>query len=481
MDPVHLTAAETAAAVRSGRITARELTGIYLARCNDANEALNTLTRIFADSALDQAGAVDEKIKRGLDLPLAGVPVVVKDNFYYRDGPVTCGSAALHDFRPPGDAAAVHKLIASGAIILGKTNLDQYDLGSSTVRSAAGVSSNPWDRSRVAGDGAAAAVAAGQALLALGSDTGGALRVGASHCGQYGLLPTPGLVSRYGLCSAAPSFARAGIVARNPADALLGLQAIAGPDPRDPATTAAGVGFPAPGERKNFLPGELKAGFPTEVFAMLDEPVRAVLEQARAACTALGIEPVEITLPLFREALQAYYVIAMVEASSNLSRFDGIRFGTVSEEQDLEQRYRETRAASLGEEGIRHSVFGTVLLSQEYYARYYLQARKVWALVKHEFLTALKSCDLIMLPAVPDPASRIETAAAEGFLETYHENMFCAPVSLSGLPALSIPAGTAGALPVGMQMVGHPFQETFLAGLAGQIPSPPGETATEGR
>lgn len=482
MDPAYLTAAEVAAAVRSGKITARELTGLYLARCNAANETLNTLIHVFADTALDQAEAVDEKIKQGRELPLAGVPVAVKDNFYYRGGPVTCGSAALHDFRPPGDATAIQKLTEAGAVIIGKTNLDRFDLGSSTVHSCAGASANPWDQARVAGDGAAAAVAAGQALLALSSDTGGTLRAGASHCGQYGLLPTTGLVSRYGLCSAAPSFTRAGIVARNAADTLLALQVIAGPDPRDPATTTAGANcLDHSEEQKDFLPDELKAGFPAAVFAMLDEPLRSLLEQFRNTLTALGVRLVDISLPLFRKALQAYYVMAMAESSSNLSRFDGIRFGATSEKQELEQRYRETRAATLGEEGIRHSIFGTVLLNRENYTRFYLRARQVGALVKHEFLTALEQCNLVLLPAMPAPAGRIETVEARSFLQAYQENMFCAPVSLAGLPALSVPAGWVGALPLGMQLVGHPFQEALLAGLAGQITFPPGEPVREGR
>lgn len=479
MDLANLTAVQAAAAVRAGRITARELTGAYLERCTALNSKINSFINIFAGPALRQADTVDQKIKHGANLPLAGVPVAVKDDFCCQDGPTTCGSAALQHFRPPGSAAAVQKLVDAGAVIVGKTNLDQFGLGSSTAGSFAGPTANPRDPKKVAGDGGAAAVAAGQCLLALSSDTGGSLRIGASHCGLSGLLPTSGLVSRYGLHTFASSFARAGVIARDSADAYAALQILAGCDPRDAATATVQDGISGPDNEVD--PRKLKAGYPAAVFAMPDDPVRSSLEGTREVLASMGMQFVDISLPLFREALQAYYVIALAEASSNLSRFDGIRFGAAGEGRDLEEWYGKTRSAALGEEGKRRSVIGAALLSTENYGRYYRQAQKIWALVRDQFAAALAQCHLIVLPAAAAPAGTAASYAEKDFLETYREDLFCAPVSLSGLPVLCVPAGTAGGLPVGMQLVGRPFAEAVLAGLAGRLAETITGPAGEGR
>ena len=463
-----ITAAAAAEAVRCKEITARELTEIFLSRCAAVNVQLNSFIHIFEEDALRQADAVDERVRRNEGpLPLAGVPAAVKDDLCYQDAPLSCGAAALKDFRPPYTAAAVQKLVEAGAVILGKTNLDQFGLGSSTASSYAGPSANPWDLNKAAGDGAAAAVAAGQCLLALSSDSGGALRIGASHCGVTGLLPTTGLISRHGLNTFAPSFARVGVVARNAADAALALKAVAGWDPRDAATASVKDGVFA-GTAEVPLK-TLKIGFPAAVFGLAGEQTRNVLDEATARLKSAGAEVVDISLPLFREALQAYYVIAAAEASSNLGRFDGIRFGAPGEGASLEEMYGRARAAAFGAEARRRSVFGAHLLSKDSFERYYRQAQKVWALVRQGFFAALESCDLIALPAAANPGG----AAHNGnFLERYAEDLFCAPVSLAGLPALCIPAGTAGGLPVGLQLTGKPFAEEALILPAGPATDP---------
>lgn len=465
MELEKITAAAAAGAVRNKEITARELTEFFLSRCCVVNSTLNSFLHIFGKEALQQADAVDEKVKRGEALPpLAGVPVALKDDLCYREGPTTCGAAALKSFRPPYNAAAAQRLIDAGAVIVGKTNLDQFGLGSSTAGSFAGPTFNPWDPDKAAGDGAAAAVAAGQCLLALSSDTGGSLRIGASHCGLFGLRPTTGLVSRHGLTTFAPSFAQVGIAARDAADAYIALKVIAGYDPRDSATASVKDGIPA-AENEISLDG-LKIGYPAAVFDILLNTTRDTLEKARESYTAAGAVFVEVALPLFEEALFAYYVIAAAEASSNLGRFDGIRFGTPVEGANLEDWYFKTRSSTFGAEGKRRCVIGTHLLSKDSFDLYYRQAHKVWNLVRRSFYAALENCDLIALPAVAAPA--LAAAESKDFLEAYGEDLFCAPVSLSGLPVLCVPVGEVDALPVGLQLVGKPFSEAALTQLAAQ-------------
>lgn len=287
MEPEKVTAAKAAEAVSNREISARELTDIFLSRCTAVNRTLNSFIHIFEDEALRQADQVDKKIQMGEGiLPLAGVPVAVQDNFCYREGPTTCGAAALKEFRPPYTAAAVQKLINAGAVIVGKTNLDQFGLGATTAGSFAGPAANPWDIYRAPVDGASAAVAAGQCLLALGSDTGGSLRIGASRCGLFGLIPTTGLVSRHGLITFSPSFTRVGVTARSAADAYLALKVISGYDPRDSATAAAKVGLAAAEDEVS--PQGLKIGFPTDLFDLVDAAAGDAMEKAGERFAAGG-------------------------------------------------------------------------------------------------------------------------------------------------------------------------------------------------
>ncbi|HOB86482.1 MAG TPA: amidase family protein [Bacillota bacterium] len=463
MDLHKLTALQAAQAVRKKELSARELVAFFLDRCTALNGSLNSFIHIFKEEALRQADLVDQKLEAGEQLPLAGVPVAVKDDLWFRDQPASWGAAALKNFRPPAHAAAVQKLLEAGAVVVGKTNLDQFGLGSTTASSFAGPTLNPWDRERVAGDAAAAAVAAGQCLLGLSSDTGGSLRTGASFCGLFGLRPGAGTVSRYGLATFASSFAGVGLVAGEAGDVFAALKLMAGYDRRDAATAAVREG---PAYRES-APGEIKIGFPRAVFARLEEGVRSLLEKARESYAAAGARFVEVELPLFQEALQAYYVLAVAEASSNLARFDGIRFGTPYQGEDLEEWYFRTRSLTLGEEAKRRSVIGTYLLSREAFQDIYRQAQKVWNLVRKGFSDALESCDLLMLPAAASPAGPVE--GAKSFLEAYAQDAFTAPVTLSGFPSLCVPAGELDSLPVGLQLVGPPFSEGQLAGLASRV------------
>jgi len=462
MELGYITAAAAAEAVRKREITARELVESFLGRCTALNGRINSFIHIFEQEAMDQAEVVDERIKGGEALPLAGVPVALKDDLCYSAGPTSWGAAALKDFHPPYTAAAVEKLIAAGAVIVGKANLDPFSLGFSTAASLAGPTVNPRNPDLPAGDGAAAAVAAGQCLLALSSDSGGALRIGADRCGIFGLRPTTGLVSRHGLCTAAPSFARVGIAAREAADIELALQAIAGYDPRDAATAAVKEGIPA--AQKRSATKELKIGFPEAVFDLLPEVDRASLEKSRAKLEASGAAVMAVELPLFQEALHAYCVIAAAEASSNLGRFDGIRFGIPEAEANMEDWYHKTRGRIFDLEAKRRSIFGTHLLSGENFDAYYRQAQKVWKLVRRSFAAALEHCDLLVLPVAVSPGNGCE--AGGDFLASYQEKLFCAPVSLSGLPALCVPAGDGAATAAGLQLVGKPFGEAALIALA---------------
>ncbi len=472
MELDRITAAAAAKAVNNREISARELTEAFLARCSSLNSTLQSLVHIFEQEALRQAEAVDSLVGQGgTSLPLAGVPVVLKDDLCYSAGPTTWGAASLKNLHPPYTAAAAQKLIDAGAIIVGKANLDPFGLGSSDASSSAGPAANPRDPARPAGDGAAAAVAAGQCLLGLSSDSGGSLRLGASHCGLFGLRPTPGLVSRHGLYTHAPSYASVALAARDAADIDLALQIISGCDSRDAATAAAKDGLPRAEGEESFR--NLKIGYPKDVFALLPHHTRSALEPARERYMAAGAEFVEITLPLFREALQAYYVIACVEASSNLGRFDGIRFGpsaASAEGATLEEYYLKTRGATFNAEAKRRVIIGTHLLSKDNFEPYYRQAQKVWRLVRQSFAAALEKCSLIMLPAVLAPAEAGEET--EDFLKAYQRDCFCAPVSLAGLPALCAPAGEVDNLPVGLQLVGRPFAEATLTGLAGRAALP---------
>ncbi len=446
-------------AVSSGEISAHQLIEKTLNNCSVLNEGLNIFTSIAGIDALEQAKAVDRKIENGEDLPLAGVPLAVKDDICYGILPTSFGSTAFKEFFSPYTATAVERLMDAGAVVVGKTNLDNMSLGSTTASSPAGPAVNPWNTEHTAGSAGAAAVATGVCMLALDSDSGGALRQGASHCGVIGLRPTRGRISRYGLNAFSSSFGQVGVTAISGENIVSALEIITGFDGRD-ASTAACKERPI-GQDGVAGTKDLKIGYPAAAFDYLKPDLREVFEQAREVYAEQGFKFIDLGLALLPEALQAYYVIALAEASSNHLRYDGIRFGTAAEADNLEELYCKSRSNILGREARRRSIFGTLLLSKDNYDLYYRQALRVWNLVRREFTDVFAKCDLLMLPAVKT-LPRLVAGNAE-FIDTWSDDLFCAPVSLSGLPALSIPAGQVGSLPVGLQLVGRPFSEELLA------------------
>lgn len=456
---------QAAEAVNSGETSAQDLIETTLKNCVVLNEGLNIFTSIAGIDATEQAKAIDRKIEQGEKLPLAGLPVTVKDDICYGVLPTGFGSTAFKEFFSPYTATAVERLMDAGAVVIGKTNLDDMSLGSATVTSPNGPTVNPRDALRTAGSAGAAAVATGLCMLALESDSGGSLRQGASHCGVIGLRPTAGRVSRYGLNAFSSSFGQLGVTAISGENLISALNVIAGFDQRD-ASTAACRDIPVSPDSSQVTEG-LKIGYPVSAFSYLEPALRESFEQARDLYVAQGFEIVDMELPLLPEALQAYYVIALAEASSNHSRFDGIRFGTAEEACDLEELYGKSRGAILGREARRRSVFGTLMLSKGNYDLYYRQALKIWNLVRGEFRGALAKCDLLMLPAVKALPRLL--ANDMDYLESWSEDLFSAPVSLSGLPALVLPAAEVDNLPVGLQLIGQPCSEALLAAVADRV------------
>jgi aspartyl-tRNA(Asn)/glutamyl-tRNA(Gln) amidotransferase subunit A len=455
-----LTVRKVAETVSSGEISAHRLIEKTLKNCSVLNEGLNIFSHIAGIDALEQAKAIDRRVEQGESMPLAGIPVAVKDDICYGALPTSFGSEAFRDFYPPYTAFAVERLMDAGAVVIGKTNLDDMSMGSTTSSSPIGPTANPWDVERTAGSAGAAAVATGICMIALESDSGGALRHGASHCGVFGLRPTMGRVSRYGLSAFSSSFGQVGITAISGENVISALKVVSGFDERD-ASTAVCRDLP-PGLDSIPEVGVLTIGYPAAAFDHLEPDLREVFRKAREMYAELGFRFVDIDLPLLPEALKAYYVIANAEASSNLSRYDGIRFGEAAGADTLDELYVKSRRLTFGPEARRRSVFGTFLLGSGNYDLYYRQALKVWNLVRLEFEKYLTGCDLIMLPAAAALPRHI-AAGNTDFIETWAGDLFCAPVSLSGLPSLTVPAGQAGNLPVGLQLVGRPFSEELLA------------------
>jgi aspartyl-tRNA(Asn)/glutamyl-tRNA(Gln) amidotransferase subunit A len=395
--------------------------------------------------------------------PLAGVPVVLKDNLCTRGVPTTCGSRILEGWRPPYDATVVERLRRAGAIILGKTNLDEFAMGSSTENSAYGPTRNPWDRARVPGGssgGSAAAVAAGYAPLALGSDTGGSVRLPAAFCGVVGLKPTYGRVSRYGLVAFASSLDQIGPFALDVADCALILGAIAGHDPRD--STSAGIAsrdFLAEVERGA---RGIRLGVPAEAMgAGVEAPVRQAVRAALQVFESLGLPVEEIALPTLDAALPTYYILAPAEASSNLARYDGVQYGPRAPAVDLYAMYAETRRGGFGPEVKRRIMLGTYALSAGYYEAYYIKAQRVRTLVARDFARAFERVDAVVMPVAPTPAFALGERTDDP-LTMYLSDVFTIPVNLAGLPGLAVPCGFDRHLPIGLQLIGRPFDEATL-------------------
>jgi aspartyl-tRNA(Asn)/glutamyl-tRNA(Gln) amidotransferase subunit A len=467
---IHRTAEEIADAVRSGAATAEEVTRAFLGQAERTAERLGTYLHRMPDEALAAACAVDGRRARGEPLgALAGVPVALKDNLCTRGIPTTCGSRILEGYRPPYDAHVVERLHAADAVVVGKTNCDEFAMGSSTENSAYRPTRNPWDLSRVPGGssgGSAAAVAAREAPLALGSDTGGSVRQPAAFCGVVGLKPTYGAVSRYGLVAFASSLDQVGPLARTARDATLAFNAICGRDERD--MTSRADAKPVPLDSLEGGVRGLTIGVPRDLLGGegVSPEIRACFERAVEEYARNGARLVDVALPHSKYAIATYYLIAPAEASSNLARYDGVRYGLRVRDGDLIRMYAATRAKGFGREVRRRILLGTYALSAGYYDAYYLRAQKVRTLIRRDFLDALKATDALLFPVTPTTAFGLGEKV-ENPLAMYLNDIFSVPASLAGVPALSFPAGFGPTgLPIGLQLVGRPFAEGTLLRVA---------------
>ena len=445
--------------------TAVEITQAYLDRLQALEPKLHSFLAVTADKALAQARQVDDAIAAGTPLaPLAGIPIALKDNLCTKGIRTTCASKILEGFIPPYESTVTQRLATAGAVFLGKTNMDEFAMGSSTENSAYQLTANPWDPTCVPGGssgGSAAAVAADQAPIALGSDTGGSIRQPASYCGVVGMKPTYGLVSRYGLVAFASSLDQIGPFGRTVEDAAILLGAIAGYDAKD--ATSLKVKIP---DYTQHLKTDLKGkriGLVKETFgAGLEGDVAKAMDVAIEQLKELGAEIVEISCPNFRYGLPTYYIIAPSEASSNLARYDGVRYGMRSDTDNLLSMYKQTRAEGFGPEVKRRIMIGTYALSAGYYDAYYLQAQKVRTLIKQDFEAAFKAVDVLMTPTVPSTAFKAGSKVDDP-LSMYLSDLMTITVNLAGLPGISVPCGFDQAgLPIGMQLIGNALREDTL-------------------
>jgi aspartyl-tRNA(Asn)/glutamyl-tRNA(Gln) amidotransferase subunit A len=465
---------DAAKKIRDKEISSRELTRAILERIDRVNPAVNAYITVLPEKAMQDALACDEAQASGRMLgPLHGVPVGLKDIFCTRGIPTTCGSRILRDFLPPYDAAVTEKIAASGAVLLGKQNMDEFAMGSSTETSAFGPARNPWGRDRIPGGssgGTAAAVAAGLCFAGLGTDTGGSIRQPASVCGVVGVKPTYGRVSRYGMIAFASSLDQGGPISRTVPDAAAVLAVIAGHDRRDSTSVDMPVPDYVAAARKSVK--GMKVGLPREYFegGGLDPAVKAAVEKARAALASQGAEVEEISLPHTEFALSAYYIIAPAEASSNLARYDGVRYGyRANSDGGLIEMMSRTRAEGFGAEVKRRIMIGTYALSAGYYEAYYGKAQKIRTLIRRDFEAAFSKVDVILTPTSPTPAFRLGEKTGDP-LTMYLSDIFTIPCNLAGIPGISVPCGMSPeGLPVGAQLLGRHFREETLFAAAAAI------------
>lgn len=441
-----------------------EVTEQLLARIRTKDKEINAYITVDEEGALAQARAAEVRLAKGEAAPLTGIPLAVKDVLVTKGLRTTCGSRILENFLPPYDATVCARLRAQGVVFLGKVNMDEFAMGSSTENSAFGPSRNPWNLEHITGGssgGSAAAVAADLCIAALGSDTGGSIRQPASHCGVVGLKPTYGRVSRYGLVAYASSLDQVGPITKEVRDAALLLQAIAGYDPRD--STSAPVEVPDYLEPLGRDIKGLRVGVPKEYFgAGLDPEVEAAVKEALATLEGLGAELVEVSLPHTEYAVAAYYVIATAEASSNLARYDGVKYGFRAPGADLLEMYANTRTQALGPEVRRRIMLGTYALSAGYYEAYYRKASQVRTLIRRDFEAAFQKCAVLATPVAPTPAPRLGEMVADP-LTMYLSDIFTISVNLAGIPGISVPCGLSRAgLPIGLQILGPPFGEPVV-------------------
>jgi aspartyl-tRNA(Asn)/glutamyl-tRNA(Gln) amidotransferase subunit A len=459
-------ASELLALQAAGKASAADIAEAFLTAIRDRDSTLRAFVHVDADRVRQQAAAVDAKRKTGQPLGrLAGVPVAVKDVLCTKGVATTCSSKILENFVPPYDAHVIERLQAEDAVVVGKTNMDEFAMGSSTENSGFHATRNPWDPSRIPGGssgGSAAAVAGGMAPIALGTDTGGSIRQPAALCGVVGLKPTYGRVSRYGLIAFASSLDQVGPFARSLADAALLLEAVAGHDHRD--STSVDRPVPAYGKSLNEPVKGLRIGVPKEFFGDgLDAEVGAAVQTALKEYENQGATLVDVSLPHSPYALAAYYIVAPAEASSNLARFDGMHYGhRTKEKADLIATYAKSRAEGFGKEVQRRIMIGTYVLSSGYKNAYYVKALKVRRLVKKDFDEAFAKCDVIAGPTTPSPAFKIGEKADDP-LAMYLSDVYTVSANLAGIPGLSLPCGfTKSGLPIGLQLLAAPFEEEKL-------------------
>ncbi|WP_300330741.1 Asp-tRNA(Asn)/Glu-tRNA(Gln) amidotransferase subunit GatA [Accumulibacter sp.] len=464
---------EMAQALAGKEISSVELTGLYLERIARHNPLLNAFLTVDAERSLAQARQADERLARGEQTALTGIPIAHKDIFCARDWRTTCGSKMLGNFVSPYDASVIERFQAAGAVLLGKTNMDEFAMGSSNETSFYGPVRNPWDSTCVPGGssgGSAAAVAARLSPAATGTDTGGSIRQPAALCGLSGMKPTYGVISRYGMIAFASSLDQAGPLARSAADCALLLNTMAGFDERDSTSLDR-----PPEDYTRELASDggtqplrgIRIGLPEEFFAGgCDQEVMQLVEQAIAEYRKLGAETVVLSLPNMRLSVAAYYVIAPAEASSNLARFDGVRYGyRAPEYDDLNEMYSRTRAQGFGAEVKRRILIGTYVLSHGYYDAYYRQAQRIRRLIAQDFAAAFRQCDMIVGPTSPSTAFKLGEKAADP-VQMYLSDIYTIAVNLAGLPGLSIPCGFARGLPAGLQLIGNYFSEAKLLNVA---------------
>ncbi len=495
------TALELGRRIRAGEVSVTEALKAYLDNIEQTDGSYHAYVSVWREQAFQRAKQVEQELKEGkyADSPLAGVPIAVKDNICTKGEETTCASRILAGFRPPYQAEVVDRLLSAGMVIIGKTNMDEFAMGSTTETSAAGATRNPWDTSRVPGGssgGSAAAVAAFEAPVALGSDTGGSIRQPSAFCGVAGIKPTYGTVSRYGLIAYASSLDQIGPIARSVEDLAAMLEIISGWDEKDSTSVSSEYKYTyldvieavkqafkdekdrkelkdrnQGGDIKNACPPQvlagLRIGLPKEYFGEgLDREVKKCVLEAAEALKALGARLEEVELPAIKYAIPAYYVLASAEASSNLSRYDGVKYGyRTADYEGLQELYKKTRSEGFGEEVKRRMLIGAFVLSSGYYEAYYNKALKVKAVIKQNFDRAFEQYDLLLSPTAPNVAPRLGESLADP-LKMYLGDIYTVAVNLAGLPGISIPVGFAEKdgkrLPVGLQLIGRPFGEREL-------------------
>jgi aspartyl-tRNA(Asn)/glutamyl-tRNA(Gln) amidotransferase subunit A len=460
------TISELSAMLAAGECTSVELVNDVLAAIDARDGKIGAYLTINREEALTAAQQADAERANGKKDPLLGIPIAIKDLLNVKGQPCTCASKMLEGYTSPYDATVIAKLREAGAILLGRVNMDEFAMGSSTESSALGKTSNPWNADHVPGGssgGSAASVAADEAIASLGSDTGGSIRQPAAFCGCVGLKPTYGMISRYGLTAFASSLDQIGPITKTVKDAAILLEAIAGHDEKD--STSLDTEVPTFGKNltdDHSLDG-MKIGLPKEYFVDgMDPEVEKAVRDAVEHCKSLGAEVIDVSLPNAKYAIAVYYIIATAEASANLARFDGIRYGMRLDGKNPIELYGKTRAAGFGSEVKRRIILGTYVLSSGYYDAYYLRAQKVRTLIRADFIEVFKQCDAILAPVTPTPAYKIGEKSDDP-LKMYLDDILTTPVNLAGICGMSIPCGFSSAgLPIGLQILGDSFKEANI-------------------